>query len=185
MNTMFSGGGSPVAVCFVLLLFSGLFRPWARSAPGAAKISGLDKPLPNNSPDRVEASPISLSSIELALIAELSRERARDYDAVAGDADQRPEARQAASEAAIAWRERARTLQLEAGRRSAQPMLPAWPAEVAASTYTGPERRRHARRTQTRRGGPDGSSDPSGARDRRTGLERRRRDRRRPQLAPY
>jgi hypothetical protein len=185
MNTMFSSGGGPIAACFVLLLFSGLLRPWRRSAPGTVKIRGLDKPLPNNSPGRVVASPISLSSIELALIAELSRERARDFDAVAGDADQRPEARQAASEAAIAWRERARMLQLEAGRRSGQPMLPEWPAEVAASTYTGPERRRRARRAETRRGGPDASSDASGSRDRRTGPERRRRDRRRARLAPY
>ena len=183
MNTMFSGGASPIFVGFVLLLFSGLFRPRVQSGLGTGKIRSLDQPLPDNSPDRVVASPISLSSIELALIAELSRERARDYDAVAGDADQRPEARQAASEAAIAWRERARILQLEAGRRSWQPMLPAWPAQVLASTYTGPERRRHARRTQTRRG-PDAPSDTSSSRDRRTGPGRRRSDRRRPQLAP-
>ncbi|MBV8999965.1 MAG: hypothetical protein JO304_12945 [Solirubrobacterales bacterium] len=183
MNTMFSGGASPMFVCFVLLLFSGLFRPRARSALGTAKIPSLHQPLPDNSPDRVVASSISLSSIELALLAELSLEQAREHETLARDPNQRLETRQTASKAAAAWRERARILQLEAGRQSWAPMLPGRPTEVMASTYAGPERRRHIRRAQTRRDGPQAASGSTGSRERRTGPDRRRSDRRRPQLA--
>lgn len=182
-QTVFSDGGAAFAACFVLLVFSGLLRPLRRSIPTIASGPGPAKPPPDLTPDRVGTWPISLSSIELALIAELSLEQAREHETVASDASRRHESRQAASAAAAAWRERARILQLEAARRSGQPMLPGWPAAAMASTYTGPERRRHSRRSETRRGRPVAPTDAPGSPDRRTGPERRRHDRRRPQLA--
>ena len=57
---------------------------------------------------------MSLNSIELGLIAELNLEMARANEAVAEDATELPETRRVASEAANAWRERARLFQLQA-----------------------------------------------------------------------
>ena len=126
---------------------------------------------------------MSLNAIELALIAELNLERARDHDAVANDAARLPEVRQAAAAAATAWRERARLFKLEAGRRSAHSMAPGESGPVFDFTYTGPERRRQMRRLQTRRGDAEAVAGGPAARDRRTAPERRRNDRRRPELA--
>jgi hypothetical protein len=172
-----------LAVCFALLIFSGLLRPWARNVLPLADRSLPGKPRPDVSFDRAVASPITLSSIELALIAELSLERARDNAAIARDVTQRPETRQTAAAAAMAWRERARILHLEASRRTGQPMAPQCQVPATALTYSGPERRRQLRRRKTRRGGPEDSNDASGSRDRRTGAERRGPDRRRPEAA--
>jgi len=177
-----SDGGGPGIVCFALLVFSGLLRPLAQAASELAERRRPAKPPPNVSPDRAVPSPIALNAIELALIAELSLERAREQDAVANDPRERLATRQAASEAASAWRERARILQLESRRRTAQPIVPGFPP--LKMTYTGPERRTNMRRRQTRRGRPEASSHGSGSSDRRTGPERRQRDRRRPELAP-
>ena len=131
--------------------------------------------------DRPEALAISLNAIELALIAELNRERARDHDAVANDTARLPEVRQAAAESATAWRARARLFELEAGRRSGHPLVAGESSPVVDFSYTGPERRRHMRRRQTRRSDGQAASERF---DQRTELERRRQDRRRPELAP-
>lgn len=186
--TLWGAAGS-LTVCGALLIFSGLLgpleprtrRPWKVPAAGR---SGHEPP-PKDVDDRPEDSPMSLNAIELALIAELNIERARDHDAVANDAARLPEVRLAAEAAATAWRERARMFQIEAARRSRQPMVPppGEPAPVMDFSYTGPERRRQMRRRHARRGDEPAASQDRDRRDRRMGSERRRRDRRRPELA--
>jgi hypothetical protein len=130
------------------------------------------------------ASPITLNPIELALIAELSLEMARDSEAVANDATKRLETRRNALEDAIAWRDRARLFRLEAQRQSAQSIVPAERVRhVPKRDYIGRERRRQMRRAQARRTDPVAASDQLGRRDRRRGADRRGRDRRQPELA--
>ena len=130
------------------------------------------------------AGPWDEEDFQLALLAELSLERAREQDALADDPRQGFETRRAASAAATAWRERAGILQREARGRSGQPMAPGFPALGMDSPYTGPERRRHIRRGQPRRAHDGASSGDPGSHERRTRPERRRRDRRQPELAP-
>jgi len=192
-HTILLGAAGSWAVCCALLIFSGLLGPFERKARGLAGIQravgSSDEPPPKAGrepsarEDRPEASAMSLNAIELALIAELNLERARDHDAVANDAARLPEVRQAAAAAATAWRERARLFKLEAGRRSAHWMAPGESGPVFDFTYTGPERRRQMRRLQTRRGDAEAVAGGPEARDRRTAPERRRNDRRRPELA--
>jgi hypothetical protein len=183
-HTILSDGGGPIMACFALLIFSGLLRPFARGAPRPAPGPRPAAPLHSSSPDARVALPIALNAVELALLAELSLERAREQDALADDPRQGFETRRAASAAATAWRERARILQREARGRSGQPMLPGFPALGMDSPYTGPERRRHIRRGQPRRVHPEASSDDPGSHERRTRPDRRRCDRRQPELAP-
>ncbi|HUJ34699.1 MAG TPA: hypothetical protein VLW51_05775 [Solirubrobacteraceae bacterium] len=126
---------------------------------------------------------MSLNAIELALIAEHSLEMARANEAVANDAATGLETRRRASEVAAAWRRRAESFKLQAQRRCAHPIVPGEQPLSHVRAYAGPERRQRMRRTQTRR------TDPAWAaadedRDRRAGPERRRHDRRRPELAP-
>jgi hypothetical protein len=154
---------------FALLAFCGLLRP----------------PLPRSSPNewprralaKSAATPtVKLNAIELALLAELSLEQARAHDQLVDDPAQRPEIRRSAAATAGAWRERARAFQSQAFRQSAAPIAP----DVHA--YSGPERRTGMRRRETRRTGPA----PSVGRqpgDRRGVPDRRRGDRRRPELA--
>lgn len=188
VQTMLSGGDATLAACVALLVFSGLLGPFEPRALALGKrrrgARRSHEPPPPATADRSGDLAISLNAIELALIAELSLEQASAHDAVADDAGQRPEIRTAAAEAATAWRERARLFQLEARRRVGHPIVPGRPAQVAASAYTGPERRRQMRRGQTRRGGPEVAFDARDRRDRRTVAERRGRDRRRRELAP-
>ena len=191
-HTILLGAAGSWAVCCALLIFSGLLGPFERKARGLAGIQravgSSDEPPPKAGrepsarEDRPEASAMSLNAIELALIAELNLERARDHDAVANDAARLPEVKRAAATAATAWRERARVFQLEAGRRSGHSMAPGESAPVMDFTYTGPERRQQMRRRQTRRYEAEAASEHR--RDRRAGPERRRGDRRRPELAP-
>jgi hypothetical protein len=132
-----------------------------------------------------EPSTVSLNPIELALIAQLNLEMAHGYDAVAADASQDLEARRAASEVAAGWRERARVFELQAQRKGADPIVPALRSIARPdSAYTGPERRKRMRRTSTRRSGMPVASDGGGQGERRSGPDRRRRDRRGPELAP-
>lgn len=181
------GAGGSLAVYGALLIFSGLLGPLEPKArrPGEFRrpVRSGHGPPPKSRKEQPEALPISLNAIELALIAELNLERARDHDAVANDAARLPEVRQAAAAAATAWRERARLFKLEAGRRSAHWMAPGESGPVFDFTYTGPERRRQMRRLQTRRGDAEAVAGGPEARDRRTAPERRRNDRRRPELA--
>jgi hypothetical protein len=91
---------------------------------------------------------VRLSSIELALIAELNLEAARSYDAVAEDDSQPADARRVAQERRTRLRERAAMFNGEARRAMAEPPLMAW---ANAGDYTGPERRRGERRAGERR----------------------------------
>ena len=181
-----SADGS-LAAYGALLIFSGLLGPLEPKARALGSIrragrSG-NRPQPSARGDRLEDVAMSLNPIELALIAELNLERARDHDAVANDAAQPLEVRRGAAAAATAWRERARRFQLEAGRQSGHPMVPGQSAPVRDLTYTGPERRRQMRRRETRRGDGEAASERAVLHDRRAEPERRRGDRRRPELA--
>lgn len=119
---------------------------------------------------------MKLSSIELALIAELNLEMARAYEEVARDDRERLESRSAADRRQYLLRERARMLRLEARRASAEPPLAMW-LEVG---YAGPERRRAERRTGERRVHSPGTADrPAAGYDRRINPDRRRAERRR------
>lgn len=168
---------------FALLVFSGLLWPFARGVLARCDDAGeraAGEPLPRAAPDVAADPGLTLTPVELALIAELSLEQARAHDEVAEDTTQRPDTRRAAAASAAAWRERALMLQSEVRRRSAHPMLA---AGIVGASYTGPERRRGARRTATRRarlvslvGGVVGR-DRRARRDRR---DRREQDRRRP-----
>jgi len=175
--------GHALAV-LALLVFSGLLRPLERRTlrtlvcQAGRRRAAVEPPL-DASPDPSGASPVSLNSIELGLIAELSLEMARANEVVTQDETQRPETRRVASEAANAWRERARLFQLQAQRQSAHPIVPGpRPLHPPSLAYTGPERRRQMRRTRTRRTGRRVLD----LRDRRIGPDRRQRDRRRPEL---
>lgn len=191
-----SGADVSLAVCCALLIFSGLlgplepkarahrkFRRTVRPSGEPASKGRADRPAEE---DRPEVTAGSLNAIELALIVELNLERARDHDAVANDTARLPEVRKAAAAAATAWRERARMFELEAGRRSEHPVISGDSAPMMDFTYTGPERRRHLRRRETRRGDGQPVSerrDRLDRFDRRTGPERRGEDRRRRELA--
>jgi hypothetical protein len=172
--------GSYAVVVFALLVFSGLLRPLGPKARTLRRYAAF-QPRRDPSPDPAGATPVSLNSIELGLIAELNLEMAEANEAVAQDVTQRPETRRVASEAANTWRERARLFHMQAQRQGARPIVPGpRPVHQAGLAYTGLERRREVRRTQTRRtGGP-----VLDARDRRIGPDRRGRDRRRPGAAP-
>jgi hypothetical protein len=192
-HTILLGAAGPWAVCWALLIFSGLLGPLEPKARAQRElrdaVRSSDEPPPKPRGDRSarenrpEPSAMRLNAIELALIAELNLERARDHDAVANDAARLPEVRQAAAAAATAWRDRARLFELEAGRRSAHPMAPGESAPVMDFTYTGPERRRQMRRRETRRGDGEPVAERPDLGDRRTAPERRRHDRRRRELA--
>jgi hypothetical protein len=172
--------GSHAVAVFALLVFSGLLRPLEPRARTLRRRAAVE-PRRDALPDPAAASPMSLTSIELGLIAELNFEMAQANEAVAQDLTQRPETRRVASEAARTWRERARLFQLQAQRQSAHPNVPdPRPAHPPGLAYTGPERRRQMRRMRTRRA--DGPV--LDARDRRIGPDRRDRDRRRPEPAP-
>ena len=181
------GAGGSLAVYGALLIFSGLLGPLEPKArrPGEFRrpVRSGHGPPPKSRKEQPEALPISLNAIELALIAELNLERARDHDAVANDAARLPQVRQAAAAAATAWRDRARLFELEAGRRSAHSMAPGESAAVIDFTYAGPERRRQMRRRGPRRGDAEAAAAAADRRDRRAGPERRRGDRRHPGLA--
>lgn len=160
-------GAGPMA-CFALLAFCGFLRPLKRR--------GRVEP-PRRARAKSPATPtVELNAIELGLLAELSLEQARANEELVDDPAQRPEIRRSAQETAMAWRERARVFQLQACRRGAAPLVP----DVHA--YTGPERRAGMRRRDARRTGP-ASSLGTRPGDRRTVPDRRRGDRRRPELA--
>jgi hypothetical protein len=155
---------------------------------GRARADGrstLGEPTLGAAADGPSASTVRLNSIELSLLAELSLEMARGEDAVANDAGQPPEIRRVAEELAAAWRERAQRLQLEARQQGADPILPdEHSLQATAPAYTGPERRKRLRRTQARRTGPTVAPGELARADRRIHPDRRRHDRRRPDLAP-
>jgi hypothetical protein len=136
-----------------------------------------DRPESGDQPRSENNAALSLSAIELAVVAELNLEIARAHDEVAGDATRRVETRQAAGEVATALRERAHSLHLEARRLSAHRMyVPSM--EKPASAYTGPERRRQGRRRRARRRDSVAAFGAPGACDRRAVPERRHRERR-------
>ena len=149
-----------------------------------ARRGGGDRPPSGARPDPSGASLPRLNAIELSLIADLNLEMANDNEALAQDVTQRPETRAHATEAAAAWRERARRFRSEAQRLSAHPILPRDPWTAPDPSYTGPERRRQMRRRQTRRAGFAAAAKRLGPFDRRAGADRRGRDRRRPESAP-
>jgi hypothetical protein len=172
---------------FALLIFGGVLRPLEsragafirRSRPGHASV----KPPRDAPPASATAPPMSLNSIELALIAEYSLEMARANEAVAEDATKQLETRRQASEVATAWRRRAQLFQTQASCQSAQPIIPGEQSiHAPGRSYTGPERRQKMRRTQTRR--TESAYGGRSRHDRRAQVERRRRDRRRPEPAP-
>lgn len=172
-----------------LLVFSGLLESleWrAHALMSQARRPHRDVERPTeDSPDQAMASPVRLNPIELALIAELSLEMARDNEVVANDATKRPEARRSALEDASAWRERARLFQSQAQRLSARPIVPGERSRrVSDWDYYGPERRRRIRRGQSRRTDPVAASAEVGRGERRRSADRRGRDRREPELAP-
>lgn len=117
---------------------------------------------------------MKLSSIELALLAELNLQMAHAYDEAADNGDNSIEARRDARERGSQLRERARRFQDEAQRSSDEAALTTAPGAL----YAGPERRRGDRRTNERRryGPPDHL--PTGH-DRRINSDRRRAERRR------
>jgi hypothetical protein len=195
-QTIVSAGGPAslraLAACSVLVVLCGLLRPlearWTarlsdeESGSEARRSSVRSDPPADAGADRAGASATGLNSIELALIAELSLEMALAHEAVANDAAQPPEARRVASEVATGWRERARRFQLQAQRQATDPIVPdVRSIHPPAPAYTGPERREKTRRTQTRRG--PAASYGVDRFDRRSGPDRRQRDRRRPELA--
>ena len=165
--------GPRLIAFFALLAFCGLLRPLGPRA----RVERPRRARPEDEPTPI----ITLNAIELGLLAELSLEQARAHEEVVKDAFQRPEARRAAAGTAAAWRERARTYQLQARRQGAAPIVP---GGYLSRAYTGPERRRQIRRRETRRtrGRAAGGV---GRADRRTGHDRRQADRRRPELAPH
>jgi hypothetical protein len=179
-----SGAGGALVACLPIVIFCGLLRPLRRSWGSLAPTRRAEhKPPPSERGDRLEGSAISLNSIELALIAELNLEQARGHEAVANDPETRPERRRAAAQAASEWRARASLFQLQAQRQSAQPLVPGGDAvhRGLGFVYAGPERRQRTRRTWTRR-----AAAVPRWRERRNGHaagDRRRGDRRRPELA--
>jgi hypothetical protein len=155
-------------------------RPANSKQPGPAKI--VLELEPAASPGSPAVTTISLNSIELALIAELNLEMALAQDAVAQDAIQRLETREIASEAAARWRGRARWLQLQAQRQSADSIVPDEPMiHAPAAAYSGPERRRQMRRQRARRTETPVGSAP-GRGDQRISYDRRKRERRRAEV---
>jgi hypothetical protein len=190
LQATLQGADGAWPVSCALLIFAGLLSPLEPRARALREMRRAvrcsQEPPPEAGVDRAEALATSLNAIELALIAELNLEQARAHDEVANDAARRPEVRLAAEAYATAWRERAGMFQLEAQRRGGHRMAPR-SARVRDWTYTGPERRRQRRRLQTRRGDGAAASerpDRRDRRDRRMRPERRRHDRRVPELAP-
>jgi hypothetical protein len=105
--------------------------------------------------DLTRAAQMKLSSIELALLAELNLQMAHAYDEAAEDAHNSVEARQDARARGSRLRERARRFQEEARRSSDEAAL-----TTAGAVYTGPERRRGDRRTSERRARRSTGSSP-------------------------
>ncbi len=187
-QTLLSGSGGTWLACLPLLVFCGLLRPMVRCArlfEESRRAAGWSRePRRSEDRDRPGESEVRLTPIELALVAELNLEQARAHDEVANDPDRTPETRLAAARAASEWRTRASLFQQQAQRQSAEPIAPLHPASHARSgvRYAGPERRRHTRRRQSAR--VMAASGELERRDRRDAGDRRRGDRRRPQLAP-
>jgi hypothetical protein len=125
---------------------------------------------------------VELGAIELALLAELNLEMARAYEEVVEDAPQRIDSGGTERARAEERRERARLLQNEARRVAAQsPGRDLHSTPPRGSVYVGPERRTRVRRTHERRAHAilvPGQLDS----DRRAVRDRRRRERRQPQL---
>jgi hypothetical protein len=119
---------------------------------------------------------MKLSSIELALLAELNLEMARAYDAVAEDDCQPPDVVRVAQRRRSELRARARMFRSVARRVGAEPALIAQPEK---ENYTGPERRRAERRIGERRVRERRTHAPSGGSERRINPDRRRGERRR------
>lgn len=127
---------------------------------------------------------VELSSIELALLAELNLEMARAHEQVVEDSAQRLDTRRTAGALAAERRERARLLQ-----KAAQTAAAAAPASSCdekstherRSVYVGPERRTRARRRKEPRARAAGDRHVL-ASDRRAIPDRRRRERRQPHL---
>lgn len=187
-QTILSVPGGPFVACLPLLIFCGLLRPVQRGVRlvEEGRLAGRGSHGPPSRSDatgRRVGSAISLNSIELALIAELNREQARDHDAVANDPRTRPEKRLAAARAASQWRARASVFQVQAQRQSAQPIVPDYQTmdDGLGVVYAGPERRQRTRRTRKRRA----TAAPRGLeRHNRQAIGNRRRgDRRRSELA--
>lgn len=190
-----------LAACLALLVFSELLRAEPRTGPSSvctairgygvrwhrlARWMGLIAE-PPNAPDRRDrregdeesrSEKDSLSALELSVVAELNFEIARAYEEVANDASRGIEARGAADTKATALRERADSFLLEAQLLSAEPMLYSPSTEKPASPPTVPERRTRERRTGSRRRDGESAVGPPGGRERRTGPDRRKRDRR-------
>jgi hypothetical protein len=186
-QTLLSGPGGPWLACLPLLVFCGLLRPLVRCArlleePRRAPRWSRQPPCSLDG-DNPGESGIRLTPIELALIAELNLEQARSHEEVASDPDRAAETRLAAARAASEWRARATLFHQQAQRQSAEPVVPRQPAALARSgaCYVGPERRRHTRRSQSRR--VAAASGELERRERQDAGDRRRGDRRRPQLA--
>jgi hypothetical protein len=119
---------------------------------------------------------IRLSSIELALLAELNLQMAHAYDEEAEDPRNPLEARQRARDRGSRLRDRSRMFQQEARRVGHEGALTVERERV----YAGPERRRDDRRTSDRRShGPVPPDRLPAGHDRRTNPDRRRDERRR------
>ncbi len=121
---------------------------------------------------------ISLSPIELALIAELNLEIARAHDKVADAVSASVETRRAALTAATALRERAGAFHREARCISTESILNTASRRETASASTGPDRRRQGRRTEARRRESASAVDAVGRGERRATPDRRQRQRR-------
>jgi hypothetical protein len=188
-HTVLAVAGGPFVACAPLLIFCGLLAPLGRGARPFDEVRRTAwwraEPRRRRAGNMWQVdSPLGLNSIELALIAELNLERARAHEEVANDPDTRHETRAAAAQEAREWRARAAVFQMEAQRQSAQPIVPGVQASDGAlePAYTGPDRRKQARRRQTRR--MTAMSWARDRRDRHAAGDRRRGDRRRLELAP-
>jgi hypothetical protein len=128
-------------------------RPRVESRGGARSIP----PTVDASADQIVGA-VKLSSIELALVAAMSLEMARDCDELAEDSKQGLEARRTARRLGSGWRERARVLQHEACRLGAQATGSGEESREPSSSDADPERRQRARRTHQHRAGTSGGA---------------------------
>lgn len=190
-----------LTACLALAVFSGLLRgdphigasplvsairAWVGRRRGRAEGTSLTRQPRQateqrdrrKSVEQPRADRNSLSALELAVVAELNLEMARAQDELANDAGQAADARRLAQVRAMALRERADSLHLEARRLTAQPMLYVPALEDPGPRSTAPERRRHDRRTGACRRTTNSAAGPPGGRERRTTPDRRKSERR-------
>jgi hypothetical protein len=119
--------------------------PIAAGADVTAEMALVAQPAPT-------LATLALSPVELAVIAALNLELARDHEEAAEDNSQHIDTRRRSRQIAIGRRGRARMLHQEVQRLSACPFVHDEQLTLRLSPpYVGPERRRRARRVRDRR----------------------------------